>query len=139
MVQQGLCVLVVDDDPAIRRLIRRCLEPEGFAIVEAEDTPPLPPPSASDERAGDPLSRGEDLARRECAVCHAIDGPGPSPVADALPFSALSERYPVRWLEEAFAEGIMVRHPSVQMPEFRLEPDEIEALMTYLESVQALP
>ena len=29
-------VLVVDDEPAIRRLIRRCLEPEGFIVDEAD-------------------------------------------------------------------------------------------------------
>lgn len=30
-------ILVVDDDPNIRRLVRACLQPEGFALVEAAD------------------------------------------------------------------------------------------------------
>ena len=35
MSERAPCILVVDDEPAIRRLIRRCLEPEGFRVVEA--------------------------------------------------------------------------------------------------------
>jgi two-component system, OmpR family, response regulator len=31
-------VLVVDDDPAIRELLRDCLEPEGFCVSEAADS-----------------------------------------------------------------------------------------------------
>jgi DNA-binding response OmpR family regulator len=31
-------VLIVDDDPAIRELLRDCLEPEGFRISEAADS-----------------------------------------------------------------------------------------------------
>lgn len=34
-------IAVVDDDPRIRAVIRRCLEPEGFAIDEAEDAAAL--------------------------------------------------------------------------------------------------
>lgn len=30
-------ILVVDDDPKVRTLLRRCFEGEGFAVVEAED------------------------------------------------------------------------------------------------------
>jgi CheY-like chemotaxis protein len=30
-------VLVVDDDPGLRQLLRRMLEPEGYAVVEAEN------------------------------------------------------------------------------------------------------
>src|SRR4051794_40477628 len=30
-------ILLVDDDPHIRRLVRACLQPEGFALVEAAD------------------------------------------------------------------------------------------------------
>jgi DNA-binding response OmpR family regulator len=31
-------VLIVDDDPAIRELLRDCLEPEGFRVSEASDS-----------------------------------------------------------------------------------------------------
>ena len=30
-------ILVVDDNPDIRMLVRACLEAEGFKVVEAED------------------------------------------------------------------------------------------------------
>ena len=30
-------ILVVDDDPKIRRLLRRCFEPEGYSVSEAEN------------------------------------------------------------------------------------------------------
>ena len=30
-------VLVADDDPAIRRVVRTMLEADGFSVVEAED------------------------------------------------------------------------------------------------------
>ncbi len=32
-------ILVVDDDPKIRNLLRRCLQGEGFTVIEAEDAP----------------------------------------------------------------------------------------------------
>jgi len=42
--------------------------------------------------------------------------------------------YPVSDLEEALAEGILSGHPA--MPEFAFEPDEIDAIIAYLESLQ---
>jgi DNA-binding response OmpR family regulator len=33
----GLHILVVDDDPKVRTLLRRCFEGEGFAVSEAKD------------------------------------------------------------------------------------------------------
>src|SRR6476619_3201635 len=30
-------ILVVDDDPKVRLLLRRCLEPEGYRVSEAHD------------------------------------------------------------------------------------------------------
>jgi CheY-like chemotaxis protein len=35
--RRDLPVLVVDDDAAVRQLLRRMLEPEGYAVVEAEN------------------------------------------------------------------------------------------------------
>lgn len=41
--------------------------------------------------------------------------------------------YPVRDLQEAFAEGLVTAHPA--MPAFELQPTEIADLIAYLESV----
>jgi len=78
---------------------------------------------------------GRQIAENLCARCHAIGLEGDSPHADAPPFRTLSEKYPVRLLEEALAEGITVGHED--MPEFQLEADQVEQLIVYLESIQA--
>lgn len=31
------CILVVDDEPGVHRLLKRCLEPEGFGVITATD------------------------------------------------------------------------------------------------------
>jgi mono/diheme cytochrome c family protein len=82
-----------------------------------------------------PEMPGQAIAQNLCAGCHAIGLDGDSPHADAPPFRTLSEKYPVRLLEEALAEGIAVGHED--MPEFQLEADEVEQLIQYLESIQA--
>ena len=33
----GAHILVVDDDPKVRTLLRRCFESEGFAVSDAKD------------------------------------------------------------------------------------------------------
>ncbi len=81
-------------------------------------------------------TRGGEMAQQLCSECHAVAGAGPSPIADAPAFSTLSERYPVHYLEEALAEGILVTHPDVTMPEFVFEPNQINDLIAYLESIQ---
>ena len=91
---------------------------EGAAPIDAATTMP-----------------GRQIAENLCAGCHAIGLEGESPHADAPPFRTLSERYPVRLLEEALAEGIAVGHKD--MPEFQLEADQVEQLIQYLESIQA--
>jgi DNA-binding response OmpR family regulator len=35
----GAQILVVDDDPKVRNLLRRCFEGEGFRVIEADDAP----------------------------------------------------------------------------------------------------
>jgi hypothetical protein len=72
--------------------------------------------------AGSPQERG-----------HVIATQGESPVAIAPPFRVLPQRYPVEHLAEALAEGIVVGHPL--MPEFTFDPPEIDALLTYIESL----
>jgi mono/diheme cytochrome c family protein len=80
-----------------------------------------------------PEERGRTIAETKCARCHAIGTAGESPVALAPPFRVLPQRYPVDHLAEALAEGIVVGHP--MMPQFTLDPPEIHALLTYIESL----
>lgn len=80
------------------------------------------------------VAEGRRLAEINCSRCHAIGAEGESRNPLSPPFRTLSRNYPVNSLEEAFAEGILVGHPS--MPEFRLEPQEIDDLLAYIESVQ---
>ena len=100
-----------------------------------------PPPTATPTAAptvravagGTPVARGRAFVELNCAGCHAVGPTGESPVSPAPPFRTLSQRYPVRFLEEAFAEGISNGH--TKMPEFQLAPDQIADLMAYLESL----
>ncbi|QIJ74188.1 c-type cytochrome [Methylobacterium sp. NI91] len=78
--------------------------------------------------------RGETIARTNCARCHAIGRVGASRLAEAPPFRELHHRYPVTDLGEALAEGITTGHPS--MPEFRLDPDQAQALIAYLQTLE---
>jgi cytochrome c len=83
------------------------------------------------------VDRGKSFVEKNCARCHAIGLTGSSPYAPAPPFRTLHERYDVGDLAEAFAEGIVVAHQGgPQMPQFMLQPDQIDDLIAYLRSVQ---
>src|SRR6185503_13054058 len=91
--------------------------------------------SASSVELSLDVQRGRAIAERNCATCHAVGRTGPSPYAAAPPFRTLHERYDVEALAEAFAEGIVVGHGGArQMPQFRLEPPQIDDLLAYLKS-----
>jgi len=78
--------------------------------------------------------RGFTFAQTNCSQCHAIGRVGDSPMPEAPPFRTLHTRYPVEDLAEAFAEGITTGHPS--MPQFQLDPAQINDLLAYLNSIQ---
>lgn len=82
------------------------------------------------------VAQGRALAERLCSGCHAIAGAGPSPVAQAPPFSRLGHSIDIDSLAEALAEGILTGHGPVEMPEFVLSPEEIDGLLAFLHSVQ---
>jgi cytochrome c len=82
-----------------------------------------------------PSARGEAIAQKHCARCHAIGDAGASPMGLAPPFRDLSKRYPIETLAEALAEGIVVGHPA--MPRFTFEPREIDALLSYMSGLKA--
>ncbi len=78
--------------------------------------------------------RGRRFALNNCAQCHSIDKVTASPLAIAPPFRELHKRYPVSTLAEAFAEGIQTGHPT--MPEFQLEPDQINDLLRFMQTLE---
>ena len=82
------------------------------------------------------VERGHAIAVNNCARCHAIGKIGASPNPKSPPFRTLSQKYPLSNLEEALSEGIVVGHEGSEMPQFRLDPAQIEAFLAYLGSVQ---
>ena len=78
---------------------------------------------------------GRRIAEVYCSTCHAIGPIGESRHPVAPPFRTLSQDYEVNALAEAFAEGILVGHRD--MPEFRLEPAQIDNLLVYLNTIQS--
>jgi cytochrome c len=80
-----------------------------------------------------PRERGQAIAQKHCARCHAIDDSSDSPMGLAPPFRDLPKRYPIDSLAEALAEGIVTGHPA--MPRFTFEPREIDALLTFIASL----
>jgi mono/diheme cytochrome c family protein len=94
----------------------------------------LTPSAAKAQGLSPEAQRGLVFVRTHCASCHAIGKVGPSPLAVAPPLRTLHTKYPVESLEEAFAEGIVTGHPS--MPEFRLAPDQINAVISYLKTLE---
>jgi len=83
------------------------------------------------------VARGQTLVEQHCSTCHATGRIGDSPAPEAPPFRTLSQNYRVDALEEAFAEGISVGHPA--MPQFAFAPDDVSALVAYLQSIQDAP
>ena len=77
--------------------------------------------------------RGAILVRQNCVGCHAVERSGNSPMAAAPPFRDMGTLYPVRDLQEAFAEGLVTAHPA--MPAFEFESGQIADVIAYIETV----
>jgi mono/diheme cytochrome c family protein len=92
-------------------------------------------PALAQTEAQIQTARGRVLVERNCGMCHAAGPVGPSREPLAPPFRDLNQRYNVDALGEALAEGILTGHPA--MPEFRFQPDEVAAILSYLKSIQA--
>ena len=63
-----------------------------------------------------------------------MTAPAQARIREALPFRTLSRRYKIESLEEALSEGLISGHP--EMLEFRFKPDDVNAVITYLKSIQ---
>jgi cytochrome c len=106
----------------------------GIGIAAAAALIAGSPSTAAAEPLSPSAQRGLVFVRTNCAQCHAIGREGASPLSIAPPFRTLHQKYPVESLAESFAEGIVTGHPS--MPEFRLEPDRINAVISYLKTLE---
>jgi cytochrome c len=85
----------------------------------------------------DLTDKGEVLVRKNCSRCHAVGTEGDSPHKQAPPFRTLSANYPIEDLAESLAEGIVSGHPD--MPIFVFSPQDVEAIILYLDSIQEKP
>lgn len=94
----------------------------------------MPVAAQSADQLSPAAQRGFTLVRTNCARCHAIDKVSASPLKIAPPFRTLHEHYPVETLEESLAEGIVTGHPT--MPEFRLDPGQVNDVIAYLKSLE---
>lgn len=90
---------------------------------------------AGGEEQADTIADGRDVARINCASCHAIEMRGTSPLAEAPPFRDIGRRYQFPVLEEELIAGIRVGHPP--MPTFQLSPRGVDALLLYMRHIQA--
>lgn len=109
----------------------------ALALVCTACASPEPPAAAVATGRDMPVeaaARGQGLAARACAGCHAIGPAGASPMAEATPFREIVHRYPLDQLEESFAEGLVTGHPA--MPPFVFRASEIDDLIAYLETVK---
>ena len=80
------------------------------------------------------IKSGEGLVSAHCARCHAVGRSGTSPIPAAPAFRTLFRRYPAESLVESLGEGLTSRHP--EMPTFVFSANEVEAIMSYLDSIQ---
>ena len=80
-------------------------------------------------------AEGRRLVEANCSGCHAVGRADASPHPDAPPFRMLSESFPIDALEEAFSDNrIYSGHPD--MPEFIATPEQVDAIITYIASLQ---
>jgi len=79
------------------------------------------------------FERGEDIAARQCSACHAVTLTDTSTDPRAPHLRDLYKRYAIEDLRRAFLNGVHIGDPD--MPTFRLSPDEVEALLTYLRTL----
>jgi mono/diheme cytochrome c family protein len=81
--------------------------------------------------------RGFIFVKENCSKCHAIGLHGDSPLKIAPPFRTLHLRYPIEELAESLGEGIVTGHPT--MPQFRLDPAQVNDVVAYLKSLEKTP
>ena len=100
------------------------------APLKAAETAQNPPAPTAEQL----VTAGQKLAKEKCAKCHSIAKQGGSPHKDAPPFRTFASKWPLSFLEESLAEGIVTGHED--MPEVVFSPKEIGEFLEFLGSLQ---
>ena len=90
---------------------------------------------ASAQLAPTLASRGEAILTGDCAMCHGIGGTTGGPPYMAPSFFEIAQRADVDALRESLQKGALSGHPA--MPRTSLTPNDVEAILTYLEAIGA--
>jgi len=86
---------------------------------------------ATDE-ASTPAARGEAVARRVCAACHAMGAGGESPSPRAAPFGSVEMQH-TAGLPDRVAD--LTRKGHYGMPPVSLSAQEVSDVVAYIESL----
>lgn len=113
-------------------MIRTLLAVAALAALTACAAPSQEEATARQNLAAD----GRDIAEAQCAGCHAVGAYGDSPNGAAPPFRTVLSRYRAEVLRDELIAGIQVTHP---MPNFQFNPQGVDALIAYLQSIQEAP
>ncbi len=98
-------------------------------------TPLSMPAFAADGAKASQLEDGRDIAEAHCAPCHAIekDDASPTRTNENTAFRDLYKRFPIEMLIKAAKTGSIEGHD--EMPAFDFSMDEMNALLTYIDSL----
>src|SRR6185436_2388943 len=78
--------------------------------------------------------RGKVIAVGLCSRCHAIETTGDSPLPAASRFRSLDGRTDLSKLARRIRGGLMTGHED--MPTFRFDRDDADAMVAYIRSIQ---
>ncbi len=81
------------------------------------------------------IALGKTLLEANCQRCHATGPEDSSSHPNAPAFRNLSSAYPIEFLAESLAEGILTGHPD--MPVFEFEAKQVNGIIEYLKSIQS--
>ena len=85
-------------------------------------------------QAETPQQRGEVIANGMCSRCHAIGKTGDSSHAAAPRFRSLDNHMDLSKLAQRIRGGLLTGHED--MPMFRFDRDDADAMVAYIRSVQ---
>lgn len=79
------------------------------------------------------IAKGEELAQKNCAWCHAIGKTGASPNPRAPAWRDLHKKHPIQALRDPLTRGIA--RPHDEMPQFKLSDNEVDTIVAYINSL----